>query len=83
MSTRQGSASYTIVIGAVTAIVVGAMMLTFVLFPMHNTFTAASFWSADTVHGSRVVTFTTGLWVFWPAIILIAITSYVWVRSRQ
>lgn len=83
MSTRQGSASFTIVIAGVAAIVVGGMLLTFVLYPIMNAFIGAPFWSAETAAGSRVLTYTKGLWTFWGAIMLIATLSFIWVRTRQ
>ncbi len=83
-ASRQGSASFTIVLGGLTALVVGAIMLTFVLFPIRNAFVDAAFWgSASTAPGQRITTTVGGLWVFWPAIILIAITIWIWVTTRQ
>lgn len=83
MATRQGSASFTIVIAGVVSLIVGAMLLTFVLYPVMNAFIGAPFWSAETTAGSRVLTYTRGLWTFWGAIILMSILSFVWVRTRQ
>lgn len=83
MSTRQGSASYTIVIGAIAALIVGALLLTLLFYPIFNAFTGAGFWSAETTAGARVIRFTEGLWEFWGAIILIAMLAFIWVRTRQ
>ena len=82
-ASRQGSASYTVVIGALTALLVGAMMLTFVVFPVYNSFTASGMWAAETTAGVRVLTYVGGLWKFWPAIILFALVAFIWVRTRQ
>lgn len=83
MSARQGSASFTIVLGSMAALLVGGIMLTFFVYPIVNGFTNAAFWDASTVAGSRLLTVTSGLWTFWGAIILMAILSFVWVKTRQ
>ena len=83
MSTRQGSASYTIVIGGVTAVLVGALMLTFVLFPLYNSLSAAPFFEADTANGVMVVDYTLGMWRFWGGVLLLGLLSWVWVVTRQ
>jgi len=80
---RQGSASFTIVIGALAALITGAIMLTFLFYPIITAMTEAAFWSADTVQGSRVASTTQGVWEFWGAIILLAILSFVWISTRQ
>jgi hypothetical protein len=80
---RQGSASFTIVIAVIAAIGTGAFLLTFIVYPIYNGFTSSAFWAADTVPGSRVVTFVSGLWEFWGGIILLALVSFVWIRTRQ
>lgn len=80
---RRGSAAFVVVLGAVTAIVVGAMLLTFVVYPMTNAFTAAAFWSASTTPGANLLAVVEGVWVFWGALILLAILAYVWINTRQ
>ena len=80
---RQGSASYTIAIGAMTAIIIGAIVLTIFLYPIINAFRGSGLWNADTAAGNRLLTYTGGIWEFWGAIILIAILAYVWIRTRQ
>lgn len=80
---RQGSAAWVIVISAFMTLLVGAMLLTFVVFPVVNAFTASAFWSASTTDGARLLEWVNGVWVFSGAIILIAILSYVWVNTRQ
>lgn len=82
-ASRQGSASFTIVIGALAALIVGAIVLTFAFFPIANGFFDAAFWNAETAHGARVTTYIGGMWRFWPAIILLAILAYIWVETRQ
>lgn len=82
MST-QGSASYTIAIGSVAAIIVGGLVLTIVHYPIVNAFMGSAAWSAETADGARMLTFIGGLWEFWGAIILLAIVSFVWIRTRQ
>ncbi len=83
-ASRQGSASYTIVIGGLTALVVGAMVLTFMIYPIVNSFMDAAFWSLDTVPGNWITTFCRRHLDFsGVAIVLIAITIYIWVRTRQ
>lgn len=80
---RQGSAAWVITIAALMAFIVGAILLTFVVFPVTNGFTAASFWSAQTTDGARLLTYVEGFWIFWGGILLIALLSYVWVNTRQ
>lgn len=80
---QQGSASFTIVIAGLAALVIGALLLTTMFYPIFNTFTDAAFWSSDSVAGSRVVTYTQGLWAMWGLVILIAITAFIWVETRQ
>jgi len=79
----QRSAAFQIVVAAFLALIVGAVLSTVVLFPVHNAFTNAAFWSAETVVGSRLLTYVAGIWQFFPAIILFAILAYVWVSTRQ
>lgn len=85
MSARpsQGSASFTIVLGAVTSVLVGGLLLTFVVYPVVNSFTTAGFWGAETTPGANLLTVVQGIWTFWGAIVLIAILSFVWIRTRQ
>ena len=80
---RQGSASFVLVIGGMTAIVVGAIVLTFLFYPISNAFQGAAFWGAETAPGARVTTYVGGVWTFWGAIILISILSFIWIRTRQ
>lgn len=80
---RQGSASYTIVLGAMSALLVGAIVLTMLFYPIVTAFMDAAFFSAETTAGARVNTYVEGMWTFWGAIILIAILSFVWVKTRQ
>ena len=82
-ATRQGSASYTIVLGALAALVVGGLVLTFMFYPIVSAFMAADVWSTQTTAGADLETYTEGLWTFWGAVILLGILSFVWVRSRQ
>jgi len=81
---RQGSASFTIVIAGMTALVVGAMVLTFVFYPIATALLNSPLFDLmATTAGTRVTTYVRGLWTFWGAIILIAILSFIWVRTRQ
>lgn len=81
---RQGSASFNLVIGGVTVIASGAMILSFFFYPMVDAFMGAPFWdSLETVHGQRLTTYAGGIWVFWGAILLLAFLSWIWVVSRQ
>lgn len=80
---RQGSASFTIVIGSLTAMIVGAIVLTMMFYPIINAFMDAAFWNTNSVAGNRVTTYTGGVWVFWGAIVMLAILSYVWIQTRQ
>jgi len=81
---RQGSASFTIVIAGLTALIIGAMVLTFVFYPIVTPMLESPlFGTMTTTSGVRVTTYVRGLWVFWGAIILIGITSFIWVRTRQ
>lgn len=83
MSTRQGSASYTVVIAALASIFVGAIMLTMVLYPIVTAFMNSAIWSAETTHGAMLLSVVGGLWEFWGAIMLIALLAFVWIRTRQ
>lgn len=80
---RQGSASFTVVIGGLTAIVTGAIVLTFFVYPISDAFMNSALWSSETVHGARVTTYVGGFWAFWGAIIMIAILAYIWITTRQ
>lgn len=82
-ATRQGSSSFTIVIGALTALIIGAFVLTFLVYPIFNSFTTAAFWSADTAGGARMLMIIKGLWKFWGGIVLLALVLFIWVRTRQ
>lgn len=83
MSTRQGSASYTVVIAALAALLVGAIILTMLVYPIATAFLDAAFWSAETTHGATLLSVVGGLWKFSGAIMLIAILAFVWIRTRQ
>lgn len=86
MSIRQShstSGAFVVVIGGVTALIVGAIVLTFVVFPLTDVFMASELWTAQTPAGSELLTYMGGFWVFWPAIILIAILSFIWINTRQ
>jgi hypothetical protein len=83
MSARQGSASFTVVIGGLAALVVGAIVLTFVMFPVTNSFTDAAFWSASTTGGARLLGVVEGVWTFSGAVMLMTTLSWIWVRTRQ
>lgn len=79
----QGSASYTIVIGAIAAIIVGAIVLTMLFYPIVVALMGAAFWSSQTSQGALLTTYVGGIWRFWGAIVLMAILSFVWIRTRQ
>ena len=83
MSVRQGSASYTIVIAAVTSVLVGGFLLTFLVYPFHNFMTAAAFWEPETAVAARVFGVVSGLWQFWGVIVLLTVLSFVWITTRQ
>jgi len=83
MSTRQGSASYTIVIGALAAVIIGAFVLTFALYPYYNAVTGSAIWSADTSAGAGLLLYVGGLWEFAGGIVAIAILTWLWIRTRQ
>ena len=82
--TQQGSASFTIVFGAAAALLVGAIGLTFFFYPIVDGFTASSgLFEFETSTGDNVADVITGVWTFAGGIVLIAILSFVWVRTRQ
>lgn len=84
MSVRQqGSAAWVIAIAAFMALLVGAILGTFVVFPFFNGFTESAIWQATTTDGQRLLTYVEGMWQFSLAVILFAILSFVWVHSRQ
>lgn len=81
---QQGSASFVLVLGGLTALLVGAMVLTFLFYPVVTAMLeSALFAPMSTTGGARVLMYVEGLWVFWGGIILIGILSWVWVRTRQ
>lgn len=80
---RQGSAAWVITIAAFMMLIVGALLTTFIVFPLYNGFTDSAIWAAETTDGQRLLTYVSGLWQFSPAVILIAILAFVWVHSRQ
>jgi hypothetical protein len=82
-ATRQGSASFTIVLVGLTAFVVGAMLLTFVVYPMVNAFRASAIWQAETANGAKLLTYVGGMWEFWGGFLLLALLSFIWIRTRQ
>jgi len=83
MSVReQGSASWLIAILAVTAIGVGAFLLT-VLMPVQQAFRDSALWSAETSVGAGVFSMLGGMWSMFGLIIIIGITIFVWVHTRQ
>jgi hypothetical protein len=84
MSARRGSAAFTIVLGGMTALVVGGMVITFVFHPVATALLNSPFFGMMTTSdGVRVTTYVEGAWIFTPGIILIAILSHIWVHTRQ
>jgi len=82
-SPRQGSSAYTIVLAGLSAVIVGAVLLTFIVYPMTNAFTGSAMWSADTAAGARLLMSIGGIWEFWGGILLFSLLSFIWVRTRQ
>jgi len=80
---RQGSTAWVVVIAGFMFLIFGAILATFLLFPIHNGFVTSAFWTASTTDGQRLLTYVSGLWQFTPAIMLIALLAWVWVHSRQ
>ncbi len=81
---RQGSASFTLVIGGLTMLLVGAIALTFFVYPIINGFLGSAFWgTAETAAGSRVQTFVKGAWIFSGGFMLVSIVLYIWINTRQ
>lgn len=81
---ERESAAFTVVIAALGALVMGGMLLSFVVYPIYNGLIApAPLGGAETSAGSRVFDVTGGLFPFWGAILLIAILSFIWVRTRR
>lgn len=83
MSTRQGSASYTIVIAGMAFVIVGALALTAFFYPIVTALMESAFWSAETSSGANLITWVEGIWKFAGGIMLIALTAWVWIRTRQ
>lgn len=82
-ASRQGSSSFIIVIAGAAFILVGAMVLTFVMFPAINNFTPTALFAAETGPGGNLTGVVDGLWRLWPLVLLLALTVYVWVETRQ
>lgn len=80
---RQGSASFTIAIGSLTALVAGAMILTLFFYPVAGAMMDAAFWEADTAQGATLITYVDAALVFTGGIMLIALLAYIWVSTRQ
>jgi hypothetical protein len=80
---QQGSSAWLIVIAGFMFLVFGAMLSTFIIFPLFNGFTGSAIWTATTTDGQRLLTYVSGLWQFAPAILLLALLAWVWVHSRQ
>lgn len=80
---RQGSASYTIVIGGVTAVVVGAIVLSFLAYPFINAFVGTPIFESSTTSGSRVMMYVKGFWTFLGGFVMIAIVIWIWITTRQ
>lgn len=80
---QQGSSAYQIVIGGLTAIVIGAIVLTFFVYPLIGGFRGTGLLSFETAAGARVATFTDGMWVFVGGWIMIAIVLFIWIETRQ
>ena len=83
MSTQQGSSSFTLAIGIIAAVITGAFMLTFTLFPLANAFMGSALWSSETSTAADLLGWLSGIWEFWGGIIAIAILMFVWIRTRQ
>lgn len=83
MSTRQGSASFTIVLAGLTFVIVGALALTVFFYPIVTALMDSAFWSAETSSGAKLLTWVEGIWKFIGGIMLIALTAWVWIKTRQ
>jgi len=82
-ASRQGSTSYVVAIAAVGFVFVGALVLTFIVFPITNAFTGSPIFQAETGPVGNLTAVTSGLWTFWPFILLVVLTIYIWVETRQ
>jgi len=80
---RPRSAAFAIVITGMAALVVGAIVLTFVHFPIVTAIMDSALFNVETASGSRLTTWVKGAWVFLPAIMLIGLLSWIWVVTRQ
>lgn len=80
---ESGSAAYVVTIVGLLSVLVGAMSLTFILYPLHNSFVESAAWSAQTPEGERLLDAVAGIWEFWGGVMLIAILSYVWIATRR
>jgi hypothetical protein len=81
---RQGSSAFTLVLAGLMAVFVGAMVLTFAVYPLITGFQdVALFNGFDTTAGTRVGTYVEGFFVFTGGFIMLAIIAFVWIRTRQ
>lgn len=82
-ASRQGSSSFVIVIAGAAFVLVGAMVLTFVMFPTINNMTTTTLFSAETAPGQNLTSVVDGLWRLWSLVLLLMLTVFVWVKTRQ
>lgn len=80
---RQGSTAFTLVLGGVMAIVVGAIVGTFLVYPIINGFTGTELFAFETTSGARVGTFVDGMWRFTLGFVMLGIIAFVWIETRQ
>ena len=83
MSTRQGSAAWSITMAGIVALVAGGIVLTFFFYPMIGGFLSSSLMSVETAPGARLTGWIEGVWTFMGGIMLIMLLSYIWVVTRQ
>ena len=80
---RPRSAAFAIVLTGMAALVVGAIVLTFVHFPIATAIMDSALFEVETASGTRLTTWIEGAWIFLPAIMLIGLSSWIWVVTRQ
>lgn len=78
----RGSAAWVLPIVSVTAVLVGAILLT-VLDPVAQAAFSSSMYNSSTSAGQMTTGAMEDMWKYWPLFILLGIMFLVWVVTRR
>lgn len=76
------SAAYVLAIVALTAGLIGALILT-VMDPIAQHLFASSLYDSSTSYGTDALSWQQDAWTYWPAFILFGIMLLVWIVTRR